>query len=328
MRFLTSLLTSIVTARPTIIMSSRTTSSTSSFPSINRGFNSVFRGPSQLTIGLVLPVENVFDGSIPAMKDHVERVKLAEELGFAAVWLRDVPFHVPSFGDAGQIYDPWVYAGLLAGKTDEIALGMASIVLPLRHPAHVFKAAASVDQLSGGRLLLGIASGDRPEEYPSMNIEFDKRSQLFRESYEYMRRLQDDFPFDEESSYYGRLNGSIDMIPKPVGPRLPMLITGGSRQDPEWIACHGDGWMTYARDVATQKSKVDGYRANLEKLEQINKPVMQPLYIDLVMGKEVHPRSIHLGYRCGIGFLKSHLRQLREIGVNHVALNLRFNRAC
>ena len=94
----------------------------------------------------------------------------------AALWLRDVPFNVPSFGDAGQLFDPFVYLGYLAGQTDTIALGVSSLILPHRHPAEVAKAAASVDVLSEGRLLLGVASGDRPDEYPALNIPFDPPS--------------------------------------------------------------------------------------------------------------------------------------------------------
>ncbi len=141
------------------------------FQSINRGYNSVFR-PNHLSLGLVVPLEIYSQGPAPTMTRHLERVQLAEQLGFAAVWLRDVPFNVPSFGDAGQMYDPFVYLGLLASCTKRIALGTASIVLPLRHSAHVAKAAASVDGLSGGRLILGVASGDRPEEYPALNRPF------------------------------------------------------------------------------------------------------------------------------------------------------------
>jgi len=55
------------------------------------------------------------------MAHHIERVQLAEELGFYAIWLRDVPFNVPSFGDAGQLFDPFVYLGLLAAQTERIA---------------------------------------------------------------------------------------------------------------------------------------------------------------------------------------------------------------
>ncbi|MFW2372619.1 MAG: LLM class flavin-dependent oxidoreductase, partial [Gammaproteobacteria bacterium] len=137
------------------------------FPSINQAYNSTFR-LGRLSLGVVMPLESYTTGPLPSMNRHVERVQLAEALGFSAIWLRDVPFNVPSFGDAGQMFDPFVYLGLLAAQTERIALGVASIVLPLRHPAHVAKAAASADVLSGGRLILGVASGDRPEEYPAL----------------------------------------------------------------------------------------------------------------------------------------------------------------
>ena len=167
------------------------------FQPINRGYNSVFR-PRQLSLGLVVPLETYSQGPMPTMTRHLERVQLAEQLGFSAVWLRDVPFNVPSFGDAGQMYDPFVYLGLLAGQTYRIALGVASIVLPLRHPAHVAKAAASVDVLSGGRLILGVASGDRPDEYPALNLPFAERGARFRDSFDYIERMWKDAPaFDK-----------------------------------------------------------------------------------------------------------------------------------
>jgi len=118
----------------------------------------------------VVPLEAHGNNPVSDMTRHLERARMADDLGFSALWLRDVPFNVPSFGDAGQVFDPFVYLGALAASTREIALGVASVVLPLRHPAHTAKAAASVDVLSGGRLLLGVASGDRPEEYPALNM--------------------------------------------------------------------------------------------------------------------------------------------------------------
>ncbi|MFW2589929.1 hypothetical protein [Sagittula sp. SSi028] len=75
-----------------------------SFPQLNRGYNATFK-PFRLSLGLVLPVARYDNSSRPDMAGHLERVKLAEDLGFGAVWLRDVPFDVPSFGDAGQLYD-------------------------------------------------------------------------------------------------------------------------------------------------------------------------------------------------------------------------------
>jgi len=88
---------------------------------------------------------------------------------------------------------------MLSGMTERIALGVASIILPLRHPAHVAKAAATADVLSGGRQILGVASGDRPEESPAINAPFVDRGASFRESYRYIRKMSDPWPrFDNQ----------------------------------------------------------------------------------------------------------------------------------
>ncbi|MEM9816986.1 MAG: LLM class oxidoreductase [Cyanobacteria bacterium P01_D01_bin.6] len=294
------------------------------FQPINRAYNAVFR-PNRLSLGLVVPIETYTKGPVPTLERHIERVQLVEELEFSAVWLRDVPFNVPSFGDAGQTYDPFVYLGLLAGQTERIALGVASIILPLRHPAHVAKAAASVDQLSGGRLILGVASGDRPEEYPALNLPFPDRGAAFRESFDYIRHMGEDSPAFENA--FGSPNGAIDMLPKPASGKLPLLITGGSQQAPEWIARNADGWMTYPRNTVVQARIISDWRSRVEALGTPAKPVMQPLYVDLSEDSDTRPQPIHLGFRLGVNHLRAYLKSLEDIGVNHVALNLRFNQA-
>lgn len=297
---------------------------TATFPKLNRAFNSVFQ-PGRLSIGLVLPLEAYAVGAEPTMKRHIEAAQLAETLGFSALWLRDVPFNVPSFGDAGQLFDPFVYLGALATATNDIALGTASIILPLRHPAHVAKAAATADVLSDGRLLLGVASGDRPEEYPALNMSFPDRGERFRSSFDYIRKMGEDYPCDD--SDHGVLTGTIDMLPKPTGAYLPMLITGGSQQSPDWIAQNGDGWMTYPRDATSQGRVINDYRKRIAEAGVPDKPVMQSLYVDLLPESDAKPRSIHLGFRSGTSFLRQYLQEIESLGVNHVALNLRFNHA-
>lgn len=292
------------------------------FEQINRGYNATFEN-GRLSIGLVVPIAQYGHSPVPDMVDHLERIQLAERLGFKAVWLRDVPFNVPSFGDAGQLFDPFAYLGYLAAKTTDIALGVASIVLPLRHPAHVAKAAATADVLSGGRLILGVASGDRPEEYPAMNSDFEARGDAFRESFDYIRAMGTSTPHIENR--FGKIDANIEMLPKPVGSKLPLLITGSSRQSPDWIAQHGDGWMTYPRPGVAQDRVLQDWRARLTELGQAPKPVLQPLYIDLADDPDEPPSPIHLGFRSGHRVLVQYLQQLEQIGVNHVALNLRFS---
>jgi len=293
------------------------------FENINKGYNSVFK-PNKLSVGIVVPIENYPTGPIPTMQDHLERIQLIEKLGFTAVWIRDVPFNVPSFGDAGQTFDPFSYLGFLAGKTSDIALGVSSIALPLHHPVHVAKSAATIDQLSNGRLILGVASGDRPDEYPAMGIDFESRGARFRESFKYIRKAQDIFP-TLETNHFGNLKGNIDILPKPTGHKVPLLMTGSSRQSLEWNAENADGWMNYPRDLHHQMLTIRQWRELVAKNHTFNKPFMQPLYVVVEKDADFKPQPIQLGFRIGANYLIDYLQKLQEIGVNHVALNLRFN---
>lgn len=295
------------------------------FEPINKAYNNVFK-PKQLSIGVVVPIENYAYGPVPKMKQHLERVQLIEQLGFKALWLRDVPLNVPSFGDAGQTFDPFTYLGYLAGLTSEIALGVASIALPLHHPIHVAKSAATIDQISEGRLILGVASGDRFEEYPALGIDYQKRGELFREAFAYIRKAEERFP-TLETNHYGTLNGSADILPKPINKKIPMLITGYSRQTLEWNAQNGDGWMYYPKNLNEQQSTITQWRKLIGETQKYSKPFMQPLYIDLQEDNDFLPQPMHLGLKIGAKYLIDYFNHLRIIGVNHVALNLRFNSA-
>ncbi len=258
------------------------------------------------------------------MLNHLERVELAEQLGFKAVWVRDVPMNVPTFGDAGQTYDPFTYLGYLAGRTNKIVLGISSIALPLRHPLHIAKSAATIDNLTKGRFIMGVASGDRYEEYPAMNFDYQGRGEAFREAFDYIQKMQLDFP-EFESKKFGKLNGQMDALPKPYGSKIPMLITGHSQQSKEWIAKNGDGWMYYPRNLYMQKLNIEEWRGLISSTHDFSKPFLQPLYVDLQTNDDFKPVGIHLGIRTGINYLIEYLFELQSIGVNHIALNLRFN---
>jgi len=83
--------------------------------------------------------------------------------------------------------------------------------------------------------------------------------------------------------------------------------------------------MIYPRKAALQAQIIGDWRARVETTGEARKPVMQPLYVDLADDPESPPQPIHLGLRLGSRHLRNHLKSLEESGVNHVALNLRFN---
>lgn len=291
-----------------------------SFGQINNAYNSVFH-PDKLTLGVFFAIES-YSGSIPTMLNQVELAKRAEELGFSALWFRDVPMHVPSFGDVGQIHDPWVYMGYIAAHTTRVALITGSIVLPLRHPIHVAKAASSIDQLSNGRLILGVASGDRPQEYPAFNKDINSRTELFQDAFHSIQQLNKDFPYI--NSLFGKTSGDVDLLPKSTGSRIPLLVTGHSGQNLEWIARNSDGWIYYPRNIRAQEAMIAQWRSTLQTLGLSIKPFAQSFYIDLVENPLAEPTPIHLGYRLGRNWLLEILYELQHVGVNHIVFNLKY----
>jgi luciferase-type oxidoreductase len=287
------------------------------------GFRRMF-APGRLTLGLFFPIE-AFERDEPTMRDQERLARRAEELGFAALWTRDVPLRDPSFGDIGQVHDPWVWLGWIAAQTSTIALATGSIILPLRHPLHTAKSTASVDQLTGGRFVLGVASGDRPVEFPAFGVDWHRRDVLFRENLAVIRKV-----LTQESpslqSPYGVMMGTADLVPKPVG-RVPILITGSSRQSFEWIAAQADGWITYPRPLERQAELVGKWRAAVQAAAPgAFKPFAQSLYIDLAEAAAEPPQPIHLGFRSGRTHLLCFLEAARAAGVNHVILNLKYGR--
>ncbi|MCD2138749.1 LLM class oxidoreductase [Salinicoccus halitifaciens] len=287
----------------------------------HHGFNKVLKR-GKMTLGLSFPLED-YRKSVPKMDlaTQVERAKLAEEMGFAALWARDIPLNdTVNFGDAGQMYDPWIFQSYIAAHTEEIALGMGSIITTFRHPIDIAKSAASLDRISGERLLLGLATGDRPIEFDAYRVDKSRRAEIFRETFHVIKRLWHD---DEPRISTEHVNiWTGDMLPKPALYDIPVFVTGSSSQTHEWIAENGDGWMTYPRARDMQEIFIGRWRQGSE----VHKPFIQSLSLDLHEDPDYKPQQIHLGFRTGINYLKSYLQELEEMGVDHVMLGLKFSK--
>lgn len=289
-------------------------------PGEAQGFQRMF-APDQLTLGVYFPIEK-FHGDQPTMERQEHLARRAEELGFAALWLRDVPLRVRHYGDIAQVYDPWTYLCWIAAHTRTIALAIDSLLLPLRHPLHTAKAAASLDRLSGGRLVLGVGSGGETAEFAAFGVDHAQRSALFRENFRVIRSvLAEEFPHLQSS--YGVLSGEADLVPKPTG-WLPMLVTGHSGQRLSWIAQHADGWITMPRGLGRQTDVALHWRTAVARTSPAQfKPLIQPLHIDLTDKPGDPATAIHLGFRGGRNAMFHLLDARRGIGINHVILNFK-----
>lgn len=294
-------------------------------PRLLPGFRRTY-AEGRLTLGLGFPLRTRGDtadsGGAGDLADQVEIARAAEAGGFAALYARDIPLRVPSFGDVGQIHDPWVFLTYMAAHTSRIALGTAAVVLPVRHPLHVAKSAASLDRISGGRLLLGVASGDRPEEFRAFGLEQGRRGEVFRENLTVMTHaLTTEM---RGIRWSGGWMHSADVVPKPTASSVPLIMTGSCQQSMKFLASRGDGWMTYPRDFDAQRRTAARWRELVKENDddEVFKPFAQSLQIDLAEDPDESASPINFGFRMGRRRLVEHLEDLRGIGVNHVLLGL------
>jgi luciferase-type oxidoreductase len=283
------------------------------------GFSRVFR-PGHLSFGFIAPLEGYPDSPAPSMHEHAEIARRADQAGFSALWLRDVPFYDPAFGDVGQVFDPMVYAGWLAAATKDIVIGTAGIVLPLRDPLAVAKQAASLDHLTGRRFLLGLSTGDRPVEYPAFGASFENRAERFRDAHDLIHAVTSaSFP-QHGSRFYGQLDGRLDLVPKPVGGHVPTLAIGRAGQTMEWIAEHMDGWIWHQSDFRRLPDILSRWRAAIPG--GAFKPYGYAMFFDLDRDPDAPLRVGH-GVSVGRKALVELWKRQRDEGVSHVALNLK-----
>jgi len=166
----------------------------------------------------------------------------AEETGFDSVWVGD---HLLYRGDGRPErgpWDCWSVLAALAAVTSRVELGPLVACTAFRPPAMLARAAAAVDELSGGRLRVALGSGWNEEEFRAFGLPFDRRVARFEEAFELIRRLL----AAERVTFDGVFNRLEDALVLPPPARAPPLMIGGA--GPRLLATtlpHVDWWNTW-----------------------------------------------------------------------------------
>jgi probable F420-dependent oxidoreductase len=169
----------------------------------------------------------------------------AEELGLDSVWVHDHVFNVGHvFERIGgrPYYEPLTLLSFVAARTQRVRLGTSVLVLPYHNPIRLAKAAATLDGLSRGRLVLGVGVGAIEQEMQAMGTPFKERGAFTDEAIAIMRALWT----QESPSFAGKYSQFSDMpfSPKPLQkPAIPVVIGGVSRAAIRRAARLGDGWQ-------------------------------------------------------------------------------------
>jgi probable F420-dependent oxidoreductase len=180
-------------------------------------------------------------------KDIVNLGVYAEELGYDSVWAND---HITTqhyvkalWGKSPNYYEPLVILSFIAAKTRTIKIATGVIVLPNRDIPILAKQVSTLDDLSDGRLILGVGLGAYKEEFEAVNpsIDIKSRNIILDESIEALNEL-----FNQASaSYDGKFIKfkNIELYPKPKQKPFPLYIGGNSPKSLRRVAKYGRGWL-------------------------------------------------------------------------------------
>jgi probable F420-dependent oxidoreductase len=187
--------------------------------------------------GLRIPAVHPADPA--AIRRFVTR---AEELNFESIWVGDHVFY------SVDVIQPLHLLTWVAALTSRVRLGTAVMLSAYLNPVLLAKAAASIDCLSGGRLILGMSLGGTAAEYGSIGVPVNQRLGRLLESVEIMRRLWREDGVNFQGRYQTVTDGTIN--PKPVQPGGVPIYLGGIREPMlRRIARVGDGWIGSAGPI-------------------------------------------------------------------------------
>jgi probable F420-dependent oxidoreductase len=235
-----------------------------------------------------------------ASGDSIRRAAIqAEELGFDDVWVSEhiiIPRN-SSYPPSANFWDPVLTLTWAAAATKRVRLGTSVLVLPLRHPLPLAKELATLQNLSGGRLILGGGVGWLEGEFDALGVPFSERGRRMDEGIAMMRAVWSQDPVTFEPTWILAKIEAMRSHPQPIVP-IPIWI-GGSSDAAIRRALRMDGWHGSRVSVEQAAATVKRLRANRPD---------EMFTISLRVTCSAHT----------VGDMRNTLREYRDAGIQHV----------
>jgi probable F420-dependent oxidoreductase len=246
----------------------------------------------------------------------------AEQAGFNAVYLTEHPAPGDAWRQAGghDALDPFVGLAFVAAATRTVKVMTNLTVLPYRNPFLTAKASASLDALSGGRLILGVGTGYLESEFKALGVDFDQRNTYFDEAIDVLKLAWTGEPVAYQGTHFTSRNATVQ--PPPVQRPIPIWIGGNSKLTLRRVAEHAQGWMPMP---AAKERAQFVHSAPLESVEDVETKLEYLHEHAAKVGRSgpwdvVYPMP-HLGSNGDFGAQVELARQLRDVGVTGLVVN-------
>jgi len=247
----------------------------------------------------------------------------AERLGYDSVWTID---HVlaprANAAQFGLVYDPLVVMALAAGITERVQIGVSVLVLPYRHGVLTAKMVASIDDLSGGRVILGVGSGWNAVESAILGQPFEERGAM---TDEWLRVMQELWT-NPDPSFTGTYTSfsDVEFRPPPVQrPHPPIWVGGHSRAALRRTAEFGAAWHPINRTPDQLRAGMAEIGRLCERMGRAHPPALAPrIDARLILDDGGGPAPAHAGHLLEgtPDELLDLAEQLRELGAEHLVL--------
>lgn len=270
-------------------------------------------------------VERAMDERTPRWADILAMAQTAESIGFDAVWVSDhVGFGDPD-GEWTGAWESWTLLSALAASTRRVDLGTYVLALPFRNPALVAKMAETLDEISGGRVILGIGAGWNEPEFTSYGVPFDDRFRRFEEGL----RIITDMLRRGRSTYDGRTIETRSARLEPRGPRpqgLPVMVGAGGprmlRLTAE-LADHWNGGLPAFEEVPGLLERLDAACRDVGRNPATLTRSVEVLVRTVPAPDGAPPEEHEL--RGEPDSIAAELRRYADLGIDHLQVQLRPN---
>jgi|SRR5579862_9689674 len=262
---------------------------------------------------------NFGPGATPA--SLLRSARLAEALGYHLLMISD---HVAVTPDVqgpypAPFYDPFLALAWLAGVTEKIELGTTVTILPYRHPLQTARIAANLDQLSGGRFILGVGAGWARQEFEALGVPFDHRGEVTKEDLEVIKKCWT----NDVVSHAGRWVSFQDVHtgPRPLQSPHPPIWVGGSSDAALRRAVHyGDGWHPIRFKIGWLQNEGYPRLREIAEAEGREVPALCPR-INLRLSEQPTDESIRFAGQGSVDQIRADLEALSSLGAKYVLLD-------
>jgi probable F420-dependent oxidoreductase len=239
---------------------------------------------ARMKIGVILDIdEGTFHGRSPSYRDLRQLAQVAEQVGFDSLWLADhLIFRFPGKEENGT-WEAFTLLGALAEVTQRVEIGPLVACTSFREPALLAKMADTLDDISGGRFILGLGAGWHQPEYEAFGYPFDPLAGRFEEALQIIVPLLREGHVDFQGQYYQVRNCVLrPRGPSPKGP--PILIGAFRPRMLRLVARYADAWNTvWPIDPQVVKERYDAFKQVCAEAGR------DPSTIELTAGTIVRP---------------------------------------